>query len=446
MLITKRPRVRRRKADWFSSKPRVHLDERIDRIEAEKLVTDPAAVARHAFLPLISFQKRERRYRRTPGSKKPKATTKVRELAYPANRDGHIYAYYSEVLGERYEEEIALRGLQGVVIGYPKNACNVRLARDAFLEIANRGDCVALALDIKGFFDNIDHSVLKEVWQHLLGVSTLPDDHYKVFRALTAYAKMDRADLLSRLGLKPNTKDKDLPQPLCAMAEYRKHRTSSSCAKKLVEANQKTYGIPQGTPLSAMAANISMLHFDAEVNATVTACGGSYRRYSDDILIICSADHVSQLESTVQASLLTTTRTLKLNKSKREEVHFALPGPSLVMIATGIAPKPLQYLGFTFDGQNVRIRGGTLARFHRRLATSAKAAKMKAWLAKSGKIVGRDVLHKREVLAKYSHLGKDSFPSRYTKRAQKIMAPLGSEPIRRQLAGHIDTLNKKLQD
>jgi hypothetical protein len=219
-----------------------------------------------------------------------------------------------------------------------------------------------------------------------------------------------------------------------------------SGGKKLVITNEKTFGIPQGTPLSAMAANISMLRFDVEVNAAVSACGGSYRRYSDDILIICPAVHVARLEAELQASLVSTTRTLKLNKGKKEEVHYAAPGPYLVMVTPGLAPKPLQFLGFTFDGQKVRIRGGTLARFHRRLATSAKAAKIQAALAKRGKLAGRDVTHKREVLAKHSHLGRDSFPSRYAKRAKEVMAPLGSEAIRRQLAGHMNTVNKKLRD
>jgi RNA-directed DNA polymerase len=62
------------------------------------------------------------------------------------------------------------------VIGYRKGASNIKLARDAFAEIKTRGDCAALALDIKGFFDNICHDVLKETWIGLLGGGTLPED------------------------------------------------------------------------------------------------------------------------------------------------------------------------------------------------------------------------------------------------------------------------------
>ena len=72
------------------------------------------------FCPLISFAKKERRYRRRQGEKKPVASTKIRELAYPSNHDGYVFAFYAERLGIRYEAELAARGLDKVVIGYRK--------------------------------------------------------------------------------------------------------------------------------------------------------------------------------------------------------------------------------------------------------------------------------------------------------------------------------------
>ena len=198
------------------------------------MVTDPAAVAQHAFLPLISFSNKERRYRRRKGEKKPIASIKVRELAYPANRDGYVFAYYAECLGAHYEAELAARGLENVVIGYRKGSSNIKLARDAFEEIRSRGNCIALALDIKGFFDNISHEVLKNSWRSLLGGGALPEDHYKVFRALTATGKINRAELLQRLGFPSNVRDRNLPRPLCSIVEFRKLRAATSGSSKLV--------------------------------------------------------------------------------------------------------------------------------------------------------------------------------------------------------------------
>ena len=444
MLRSKRARCIYRKPDWYSTKVRVHFDRPLSREDAERLVTDPAAIARHDFLPLISFSKKERRYRRVQGEKKPIATTKIRELAYPSNRDGYVFAYYAERLSALYEKQLAERGLEKVVIGYRKGASNIKLARDAFAEIKTRGDCAALALDIKGFFDNISHDVLKEAWMGLIGGGSLPEDHYKVFRALTVAAKMDRAELLGRLGIPVNARDRNLPRPLGSIADFRNLRAVPPGFAKLVQRHTGKKGIPQGTPLSAMAANLSMLEFDTVVHAAVSAVGGSYRRYSDDILILCSAEHLTNLETKIEVALKIHTRTLSLNASKREEARFALPGPALVVCTPKTSAKPLQYLGFTFDGQRACIRGGTLSRYYRRMSSSVRVAQVRASLAKVGEISGRNVIHIREVLASHSHLGSRSFVNSYAKNSADIMGPLGADPIRRQMSGHIDVLKRRL--
>jgi RNA-directed DNA polymerase len=419
----------------------VHFDRPLSREDAERLVTDPAAVTQHAFLPLISFQKRERRYRKRQGDAKPVASTKVRELAYPSN---HVFAFYAERLGSLYEAELAARGLDQVVIGYRKGSSNIKLARDAFSEIQTRGNCVALGLDIKGFFDNISHDVLKNAWASLLGGGPLPKDHYKVFRALTAAGKVDRAELLQRLGLPVNTRDRDLPHPLCSMTQFRHLRSGSCGSSKLVTRHVSKKGIPQGTPLSAMAANISMLEFDTAVHAVVSLAGGSYRRYSDDILILCPPAHVTELEAAIRQALIVRTKTLSFNGDKREEARFMLPGPSLVPCPPATVAKPFQYLGFTFDGHRVCVRGGTLSRYYRCMASSVRVAKARACLAKDGKLNGRDAVHKREVLASHSHLGARSFVSSYAKVSASTMGPLGADSIRRQLARHMDVLKQRL--
>ncbi len=166
-----------------------------------------------------------------------------------------------------------------------------------------------------------------------------------------------------------------------------------------------------------MAANLSMLDFDTTVHAIVSAVGGSYRRYSDDILILCSAEHMAALEAVVEEALTVHTKTLSLNADKREEAHFALPGLVLIPCAPRTSGKPLQYLGFTFDGERACIRGGTISRYYRRMSSSVRVAKVRAGLAKVGKLNGRHVIHKREVLASHSHLGSRSFVSSYAKES-----------------------------
>ena len=193
-----------------------------------------------------------------------------------------------------------------------------------------------------------------------------------------------------------------------------------------------------------MAANISMLEFDTAVHAVVSGAGGSYRRYSDDILILCPPEHFAALDAAIGQALIIHTKTLSLNGDKREEVRFALPGSNLVSFPPATVGKPLQYLGFTFDGRRVCVRGGTLSRYYRRMASSVRVARVRARLAKDGKLNGRDVVHKREMLASHSHLGARSFVSSYAKMSASTMGPLGADSIRRQLSRHMDVLKQRL--
>jgi retron-type reverse transcriptase len=57
----------------------------------------------------------------------------------------------------------------------------------------------------------------------------------------------------------------------------------------------KTAGIPQGTPISAVLANIYMLEFDKVIHNWLSARGGVYRRYSDDMLFICRKEDEKSL-------------------------------------------------------------------------------------------------------------------------------------------------------
>ncbi len=227
------------------------------------------------------------------------------------------------------------------------------------------------------------------------------------------------------------------------MDRYRRLRSNRSAASKLVSTNSKDYGIPQGTPLSAAAANISMLEFDTAVKAAADACGGSYRRYSDDILIICAPEHIAALETRVDEALRAHGKTLRLNGEKREEARFAMPGPVLVPCPVTGQSKPLQYLGFTFDGRRALIRSGTLARFYRRMRSGVRVAKVRAKLAERGKIKGRKKeMHKREVLARHSHLGHRSFVSGYAKLSTETMGDIGRTSIRKQLSRHMTVLKE----
>ena len=434
MLKVQRPAKRVRKADWYTDKVYLHFDGPLTRDDATALVTNSDAVISHPFLPLITFEKRERRYRRAKG--KPAIVKwKVRKLAYCSNRDAQIFSYYAHLLTAPYENIIKKLGIDSSVIGYRKIGSNIDLAFSAFSEIKARGSCVAFAYDISSFFDNIDHRVLKRNWSRVLGGVLLPEDHYKVFRNLTAFSSVNRRACLRRLGEKPSAKDRDIRRrPLCSIEEFRNLiRGGDGKSTNLVVRWKKEYRIPQGTPISALAANIAMIDFDIEMVREINALGGSYRRYSDDILVVVPSQHRMKVPKILEESLRHNTRRLKVNMDKVDEIEF-LPGA----LAKGVGTKALQYLGFIFDGQRHLLRSSTIAKYYRRLHRAVNAAKRQQRKAINGEVAGRTTLHKRRLLANLTHLGPANIVTTYAADAR---AKMGQGGIRSQLSRHQKKLN-----
>ncbi|PJN92934.1 hypothetical protein CNY89_25250, partial [Amaricoccus sp. HAR-UPW-R2A-40] len=71
---------------------------------------------------------------------------------------------------------------------------------------------------------------------------------------------------------------------VCSPADFAEHVRSRKDG--LVRTHDQTFGIPQGTPISGLYANIYLRTFDREMIAWCARLGGSYRRYSDDIAVI----------------------------------------------------------------------------------------------------------------------------------------------------------------
>jgi hypothetical protein len=150
-----------------------HFDRRLSIEEAEEIVSDPARVASNKFYPFFLYCETWQPFRT---SDKGRPALKSRPIRYAARRDAYIFTHYRRILAEKYEERLALLGIQDCPIAYRKipkvhggGKCNIDFAKDAFDEIEKQGDCVAIALDIKGYFENLDHARIKETWCDLLG-------------------------------------------------------------------------------------------------------------------------------------------------------------------------------------------------------------------------------------------------------------------------------------
>lgn len=307
------------------SSPRTynHFDYPLTFQAAKKLACEPSAVASHQFLPLIGYTDKKRRFRtdnsdRTiPRKLRPKlASVKRRQIRYASHRDAAIFQYYAFLLEGPYDAFLKGANLDASVIGYRRGkGSNVDMAADAFSEIVVRGNVTAFCFDIEDFFPSIQHSSLKSGLQTVLQCNILSEDWYKVFRSITAFSWVEFEDLAKIEGFNP----RQPPFPLVKKINSALDRCRES---KLLRKNHSVSGIPQGTPISAVAANIAMIDFDVRISEKIVELGGSYRRYSDDILILVDPKHASKIEKfTIDQA---TVSGLNINSDKAEISHFSI--------------------------------------------------------------------------------------------------------------------------
>lgn len=412
---------------WYKRRGYLHFDAPIGVARASKLVKDPKAVSKHAFYPLLRYDVISKKLKRTSGGKL-ELESKSRPISYAAHADSQIYSFYANQLAEAYERKLASLELSECVLAFRKlRKSNIEFARDAFTEISNMGRCSAVAIDISKFFDTLNHQHLKKSWCDVLVTDQLPNDHYAVFKSLTKFSFCNRDAIYETFQISSNNPWNGR-QRICEPAEFRKRVRDFG----LITTNKDTFGIPQGTPISALLSNIYMIDFDQQMHALAKECGGSYRRYCDDMLFIVRRGFEAHVE--FQANCELTKLGVAINPKKTEVRHFWRYG------GVQKANAPLQYLGFTFDGQRILLRSAALAKFSGRMN---KAIRLVSRTLESQLDEVEDVrLRKKKLYERYSHLGNRNFV-RYGLRAAKKMQ---SKAIRRQLKPLWGKLNKKLDN
>jgi hypothetical protein len=422
---------------WFKPRNYPHFDKPVAKREVAEEVVKRffERPEQHRFLPLISFTKRTRRWRskRKVDASAParaKETWKPRELAYSSNRDAHIFAAVGWELAQRYEQVLVAAGLDDVVVAYRKGRSNVTTAKSAFLDVQRMGVCTTITLDIKNFFPTISHAVLKRCWCQVMG-STLPPAHFAVFKAITQYSTVDRSKCLRRLGLSTTLPSRKLPRPLCTREEFARF-VRGRAPHGLVEVRRA--GIPQGTPISAVAANVAMLDFDVAVNEEAKRRGCTYRRYSDDMLLVCPCEEADGMLGFLVEALRDHAGCLQISADKTRRVEFE----------AGKLPANvphLLYLGFAFNGDRAILRSATVSKFYGRMRRAVAALKRRLREGQfSGSAKGgRSVLQRRKLVSDFSRYGEDSLIRTYVRSATRIFP---GKHIPRQFRNHLRRLRK----
>jgi len=469
----------------------LQLKERID--EISRYVENPQNIISRSFFPFIGFTIEERRSSKLSGLSKDGngSIVKKRPIRYASHKDSAIYAYYANLLYPLYENKLRDLDLQDVVIAYRKseflyteNADNIHLAYDVFNDIKKRkNNCVALAFDIKSFYDNIDHKKLKEEWIKLLGDKAkngqLPQDHYKIYKMLTDYCYIQRKAIEVYLHCgapeklhkfcekcKTPTKCKIGHQIFKNMDEFHKfkvwyakhpevklwdlsdeelqHKENILSSNKTFNFNvgildKEPYGIPQGSSLSALLANIYMIPFDLEMKKYAQSMDATYRRYSDDIIFVCDKKYEKIATDEIPLKIKERGNHLIIHKIDKKDKNSK--SKCYDFTSPDIKKRPLQYLGLEFDGDNIKIRGSSLARYLRKSKRGITAMRVSVQrkilsLWNKGENIDKILpkVYRKTLYRRYTHLGKRNFLSYIYKAYDHTGCKVIKKPLKRHFS------------
>jgi hypothetical protein len=233
----------------------------------------------------------------------------------------------------------------------------------------------------------------------------------------------------------------------------------------LIQTRKKTdvQGIPQGLPISAVLANVYMFDFDKKINEGISKVGGIYRRYSDDIIIVCPLSEGQKWKEYICSEI----KKLKLTiESHKTNLFSFIPLHDRNVCSHEIVgkKKKLEYLGFSFDGNRILLKDAGLGKYYmkfdlnfRRTFYKSTHTNNKYWgsvfenkLIKKFSYAGAKT-HKKLIPSKTKkHKFKKSKKYRthgnyltYVRKASKIM---DSPTIERQLRHSVPKLQKGLID
>ncbi|WP_161499291.1 reverse transcriptase domain-containing protein [Flavipsychrobacter stenotrophus] len=432
---------------WLKTKGYLHITAQIDvekrKHEILKKVLDPNYVSTYAFYPLIHSIIKERKYK-AGGEKGERAhvhikdgkhlqTAKARPLHYATHLDAIIFGCYAEKIQIQYEIELSKQPqLSESIIAYRKlplqneiaNKSTIHFANEVFTEVKRQinstGNSVVLAFDIKNFFPSLDHNILKGIWAKLFSCERLPPDHYNVFKAATqfSYIMLDDLRMSNNGSSKLGYNEKELAKirnihGVNAFFESPKHFRDKIKSGEIKlhkypfrNIDKQPVGIPQGLPISATLANLYLLDFDkAIIKNLVEQLGCFYRRYSDDIIVICTEEQSDHVNKYVTDKM--TEFKVEISKAKTEKFHFSrLGNDKNICIKTTNDGKtknaPLVYLGFEFNGNVIRIKSANLAKFYRRMIDSVRR-KAKRAIKQADKIPGSvPIVFRRQLYKLYT--------------------------------------------
>ncbi len=356
-----------------SKKGYAHFDRRTSMREKKDYVFDPANIAHHGFYPFIHYKKKQIKYSKKKGKK-----VKERDICYAAHIDRCIYQYYSFLLGEQYNQRVAKDGISQCAVAYRTDLGqnNIHFAKRAIDFIRTNAPCYVMIGDFTHFFDSLDHRYLKQQWCSLLEKPELPRDHYQVFKSVTHYSTWELSDLLELNRLKDTRAGRRALNEKMTVLTPEQFKIN----RKHIQKHEEPFGIPQGSPISGLLANVYMLEVDKEIHDLVVDSNGLYMRYSDDFIVVLpdegSSTHKTLGDISTRFNAIVG---LKLEPEKTQYFKFEdqmLKNCGAEFSVPGEGQKRyINFLGFTFDGKHVSIRAKTTGKYYYRMYSKAKTVR-----------------------------------------------------------------------
>ena len=359
----------------FKQKYYKHIDKPVDIKKIEHKVKNKEYIKKHGFYPFLSYTIKFKKYsKEIDFETKHHWKIKPRPIKYASHIDRCIYQWYSYKLNNKYNEYCKKFNLNNSAIAYRtclKGKTNIEFASQAINFIKKCKECYILISDFTKFFEYIDHSLLKKNLCTVLNAKKLSEDFYKVFRSMTKYSFIERDDIEKYLIDKGVETKQSIKENICLFKNISWNKAKKDL-KNNIQINNDTYGIPQGSPLSGIFANVYMIDFDRMATEYAQSKNGMYMRYSDDLIMIIPKSELNSISNLWKelSKIKMLYKTLEMNIEKTS--GYLYKDNKITSLHKEISNmkdggKFISYLGFSFDGKYVRFRDKTLTKFFYKL-------------------------------------------------------------------------------
>lgn len=438
--------------DKYKTKGYIHFDKQVSIEHMKQNLQNPEWVASHAFLPFIHYEQKHKKYIlvRNDSDKKAihkKKKKKIRKIYYAAHKDSLIYKYYGDILNDHYNSYVIDAEIDENVIAYRNNKkgkSTIDYAYEVFDFLYQYENALIITTDFSNFFDKIVHSTLKKHIKTVLKVDTLPEDWFRIYRNITKYHYVEKIDLEEYLLNKYGKKQ--LKKIRRNLKQYMTPQELRNFKDKIKPNSLQGVGIPQGSGISAVCANIHLIEFDKEIAEWSKGSfeESIYRRYSDDIILIIPLNNMR-----VEAidNIINTFFTIIESYSKdglevqKDKSQIRIKKGNMIF-DYNYKPSVIDYLGFITDGTTIKLREKSVFKYYTRVYRKIKHLNRV-------KFVTQKPSPKVKLYNIYTHLGKNhkgygNFIT-YAIRAHKKMSKLPVRSlIRRQIRKHWAKIHKKL--